>query len=294
MDEAALLAALESGALSGAALDVFETEPPAGNPLAGHPRVVATPHLGASTAEAQEVVAVEIAAQVRDYFRHGEVRNAVNAPSLSAELQERVRPWLDLAERLGGLAAQILQAPPDRAGVVFRGEARDLPRSPVAAAALVGLLNAVRGGTEVNYVNAGLAAGDQGIRVEEKAVAEAGDHPGLVEIAVGGDGRTVTVAGTVTAAGNLRLVRWDGLGLDAPPSGDILVLRNPDVPGVVGTIGTLLGDAGVNIASIAWGRDGASAEALTFINLDGPVGDPLLAAIQGHPKVLWAARVRLP
>ena len=126
-----------------------------------------------------------------------------------------------------------------------------------------------------------------------KAIEESGDHAGLIEVLVEGEDRSCSVAGWVTAAGNPRLARWEGLGVDAPPHGDILVLRNPDVPGVVGTIGTVLGEAGVNIANIAWGRDQDSGEALTVINLDAPVTGELLKTIREHPHVLWAMSVSL-
>ncbi len=294
VDEDALLAALESGRLGGAALDVFETEPPPPGPLLAHPRVVATPHLGASTQEAQRNVALEIVEQVRDYFLRGEVRNAVNLPALSAERYAQVRPYLELAERLGSLAAQIAGPRPERAEITFRGECTDLPRVPVTAAALVGILGRAPGGASVNFVNARFLAGETGLEVEEKAMEKAGDHAGLIELRLSGAGGAASVAGTVTAAGNLRLARWEGLGLDAPPRGHILVLRNPDVPGVVGSIGTLLGEAGVNIAHIAWGRDPEAGEAFTLINLDGPMDDALFDRIRRHPKVKWAARVALP
>jgi D-3-phosphoglycerate dehydrogenase len=235
---------------------------------------------------------VEIAHQVRDYLLHGEIRNAVNMPSLSADVYARVKPYLDLAERLGSLAGQIAGSP-RRLEVVFRGECMDLPRSPVVAAALVGLLRGAAGGGAVNYVNARLLASEMGIEVEEKAREEAGDHSGLVEVAVEG-ARACAVAGIVTASGKPRLARWEGLWLDAPPDGHILVLKNPDVPGVVGAIGTLLGDAGLNIAHIAWGRDAASGEAFTLINLDTAIPPEVLERIGRHEKVLWATHVRLP
>jgi D-3-phosphoglycerate dehydrogenase len=146
----------------------------------------------------------------------------------------------------------------------------------------------------VNYVNARLASSEAGIEIKDTSVKDSGDQSGLIEINVQSTEGTCSVAGWVTAGGKPRLARWEGLGLDAPPAGDILVLRNPDVPGVVGAIGTLLGEAKVNIAHIAWGRDATKREAFTLINLDNAVGADLLATICRHPKVLWAKAIRLP
>ena len=294
IDEAALKTALDDNKLAGAALDVFEKEPPENSPLLKHPKLVATPHLGASTEEAQRDVAGEVAEQIRDYLLKGEVRNAVNMPSLSAEAYAQVKPCLDLAERLGSLAGQIVGGSFKRLEIVFRGEAETLPRTPVVSAALVGLLASAKGGSMVNYVNARLAASEAGLEIKDTAVKDSGDQSGLVEIIVQSSEATCSVAGWITAGGKPRLARWEGLGLDAPPAGDILVLRNPDVPGVVGAIGTLLGEAKVNIAHIAWGRDATKKEAFTLINLDNAVTPDLLATICKHPKVLWAKAIRLP
>ncbi len=293
VDEKALVKVLDEGHLAGAALDVFAEEPP-GPEIATHDRILCTPHLGASTEEAQRSVAEQIAEQVHAYLLEGEVRNAVNMPSLSAEVYERVKPYLDLVERLGSMAAQIAGSPFKKVNVIFRGDTTSLPRSPVVSAALVGLLGSVEGGSVVNYVNARPTATELEIEVEEKATDESGDHAGMIEVLVQGEDRSCSVAGWVTATGNPRLARWEGLGVDAPPHGDILVLRNPDVPGVVGAIGVVLGEAGVNIAHIAWGRDQDSGEALTVINLDAPVTEELLETIRKHPHVLWAKSVSLP
>ena len=294
IDEEALKSALDTNKLGGAALDVFEQEPPTKSPLLNHPKVVATPHLGASTEEAQRDVAGEVAEQIRDYLLHGEVRNAVNMPSLSAEAYAQVKPYLDLAERLGSLAGQITGGSFQRLEIVFRGEAESLPRTPIVSAALVGLLASAKGGSMVNYVNARLAASEAGLQIKDTAVKDSGDQSGLVEINVQSSEASCSVAGWITAAAKPRLAKWEGLGLDAPPAGDILVLRNPDVPGVVGAIGTLLGEAKVNIAHIAWGRDATKKEAFTLINLDHAVPPELLATICKHPKVLWAKAIRLP
>jgi len=294
VDEDALLAALDAGRPGGAVLDVFEEEPPKNLRLLGHPRVVCTPHLGASTEEAQRSVAAEIADQVLAYLLRGEVRNAVNMPALSAEVYAQVRPYLDLGERLGSLAGQVAGDPATRVLVTFRGACRDLPRVPLVSSVLVGLLGSRGGGSVVNYVNALPVASEIGMAVEEAAVEDAGDHAGLLEVTVLGSERSSTVAGVVTSGGRPRLARWEGLGLDAPATGDLLVLRNPDVPGVVGMIGTLLGNAGLNIAHIAWGRDEASREAFTLIHLDSAVPPGVLEEIRGNERIFWAAAVKLP
>jgi len=249
--------------------------------------------LGASTEEAQKSVAAELAHQVIDFLVGGEVRNAVNMPSLSAEAYTQARPYLQLAERLGSLAGQIAGGDYRRVEVCFRGDCRDLPRDAVVVAALLGLLRCVDGGSAANFVNARLLASELGIEVAESAVADSGDHLGLVEVIVAG-AVPCTLAGALSPAGVPRLVRWEGLTVDAPPLGDILALRNPDVPGVVGAIGTILGEAGVNIAHISWGRNPATGEALTLINLDGGLPEEVLERIRAHPHILWASPARLP
>jgi D-3-phosphoglycerate dehydrogenase len=294
VDETALLEAVDAGRLGGAALDVFEEEPPADRRLLTHPRIVCTPHLGASTEEAQRDVATLVAEQVRDYLLRGEVRNAVNMPSLTAEVYAQIRPYLELGERLGAFAAQLAGPDLQRVEIRFRGTCRDLPRAPVSSSVLVGLLGVRASGDVVNYVNARSFAEELGLAVDEQAVAAAGEHAGLLEVRAEGPEGACTIAGIVTALGTLRLARWEGLGLDAPAEGELLALRNPDVPGVVGVIGTLLGDAGVNIAHIAWGRDAEKHEAFTLIHIDGAVSDTVFAGILEHDQVLWATRVRLP
>lgn len=292
VDEAALHQALESGHLAGAALDVFEQEPPGDSPLPGRRDVVATPHLGASTREAQQNVSIELARQVRDYFLTGAVRNAVNIPSLSAEAYEQVAPWLDLVERLGRLAASLARGPIRKIRVDYRGEMAGLPLPPVTLAAVKGCLTPAAQ-ESVNFVNARLMAAEKGIDVEETMNSRAEDFTSLVDLTVIAAETSCRVTGTVLSGGP-RIVAMDGYQLDAPPAGPLLVLENSDVPGVVGFIGTLLGNAGVNIARINWGRDGARGTALTVIHVDATPNEALMATMRADPRVQRAESVGLP
>jgi D-3-phosphoglycerate dehydrogenase len=292
LDEAALFRALESGRLAGAALDVFETEPPAGSPLLGRPEVVLTPHLGASTLEAQENVAVELAIQVRDYFLTGAIRNAVNMPALSAEAFAQAAPYLDLAERLGFLAGTLRGGKIEKLGFEYLGEAALLPLTAITLAGLKGCLS-TRGGS-VNYVNARVVAAEQGIAVEESFDPAVGDFSNLMRVTVRTKEGALTVGGTVLRRNHPRLVTLDDYELDATPAGNLIVLQNDDVPGVVGAIGTLLGEAGINIARINWGRENAAGTALTVISVDEPPAPAVLESMAADPRVRWVKVVRLP
>lgn len=269
VDERALVEAIRAGKVAGAALDVFETEPlPEDSPLRGLPQIILTPHLGAATAEAQEQVGVEIAQSVADALLHGLIRNAVNMPSMDAKTLELVRPYLDLAEKLGRLLSQISPRRVERFRALFSGALADLDTSPVTRAALKGFLETVAG-REVNTVNAPAVAANLGMKVEELKASATVDFAELIELRVHADGGQCSVAGTFYGSRrNPRIVRINDTHVEAVPSGVLFIMENRDRPGVVGYIGTRMGKHKVNIASMSLGRDRRGGRALTVLNLD--------------------------
>jgi (S)-sulfolactate dehydrogenase len=280
IDERALADALASGHLGGAALDVFEKEPPApDHPLFAIDNFVCTPHLGASTEEAQAAVAVAIAEQLAAYLTRGEVKNAVNLPSMAAEVREQVAPWLALAEKLGSLAAQIAPAATHEVRLEFAGELSTAPHRVLAAQTLKGLLRHVLD-QPVNEVSAPAIAKERGIVLHEDLTHEAQDYVSLLTVTLSGVGGTASVAGTVFGKHELRVVSVNGFRLEAVPEGDVIMCENDDAPGVVGHIGTTLGEANVNIARIFLSRDAARGRAFAFYNVDAPPPPELLEKLR--------------
>jgi D-3-phosphoglycerate dehydrogenase/(S)-sulfolactate dehydrogenase len=268
IDERALADALASGHLGGAALDVFEKEPPpADHPLLKLDHFVCTPHLGASTEEAQAAVAVAIAEQLAAYLTRGEVKNAVNLPSIPREVLDRIAPYLKLAERLGSLAAQI--APPSihEVRLELAGELSTAPHKALAAQVLKGMLRHVLD-APVNEVSAPAIARERGLVLREELSPEAHDYVSLLTVTFSGGGEAASVAGTVFGKQELRVVRVNRFRLEAEPEGNIIMCENDDAPGVVGHVGTLLGEAGVNIARIHLSRDAARAHAFALYSVD--------------------------
>ncbi|HKV23649.1 MAG TPA: phosphoglycerate dehydrogenase [Candidatus Acidoferrum sp.] len=293
IDEGALADALKSGKLAGAALDVFVKEPPKDSPLLSMANIVATPHVAGSTTEAQEEVGTQVAVQIKDYLAEGLIRNAVNLPALSADQYRRVRPYLALAERLGSLVSQAVAARPARIRIRYAGEVAEVGTHLLRSAVLAGMLNAVLD-EKVNVVNAPAVAAARGLSVEEETRRRERGFPHTLEIAAlpekDGSTQGFTAEGTVLHDGSPRVLQIDGIPLEAQLDGTILYLRNRDEPGVIGQVGSTLGNMGVNIATFALGRREAhkGAEAVSLVRLDGQVSDRILNAVRGVPAITVA------
>src|SRR6266852_4162640 len=297
INEADLAAAIKSGHVAGAALDVFAEEPPKNCPLIGLPNVIATPHVAGSTAEAQEELGMQVAVQVRDYLLEGVIRNAVNLPALSADQYRRVRPYLGLAERLGSLVSQASATRPARIRIRYAGEVAEVGTHLLRSAVLAGALNAVLD-QKVNVVNAPAVAAARGLTVEEETRRREHGFPHTLEVSAltGKPGEaSFSAEGTVLHDGSPRVIQIDGIPLEAQLAGTLLYLRNNDEPGVIGHVGTTLAKHGVNIATFALGRREASvgAEAVSLVRLDGSVNESILAPIRALPAITQAKLIQL-
>lgn len=293
INEDDLLKALQDGTIAGAALDVFAEEPlPADHPFRSLPNVVLTPHLGAQTAEAQHSVAVEISEGVRRALIDHDMTSAVNAPAIGGDEMRRLRPLLDLAERLGRLAALLTNEPITRIAVRYGGPNETAMR-PLTCAAIAGVLRDVVGSSAVNLVNAIHVAESRGIRVERTRVGTHGSDEEFIEVRLGKGDAEVRTAGALVAGRHPRIVRIDRFRVVVHPSGTLLIIRNRDVPGVIGRVGTMLGSAGINIAEYHQARLQAGGEALAAVSVDGRIPDDVMEALRDLPDVIDARQVEL-
>lgn len=292
--EADLVAAIQSGQVAGAALDVYEAEPPPSSfPLRDLPQVIMTPHLGASTTEAQDNVGIEVAEAITDFLTHGVVRNAVNVPNLDGKTYELVKPYLNLGEKLGRLMAQIAPKRNERLVVTYGGKATELPTDPITRSVLKGFLELV-GGNEVNYVNAVVLAQSLGLLVEEVKSNEETDFSEWLHVAVYSDGHKLSAGGTFfSARHHPRIVRLNSRPVEIVPKGVLFLMSNKDRPGIVGYLGSLMAKHNVNIASMSLTRDAVGGQALTVLNLDSVPDQALLAEIQKDPDISNVRVVKL-
>lgn len=293
VDEEALLAALEDGRVAAAALDVHAREPPLDWRLIRHPRVVATPHIGAATSEAQERVGTDIAIQVRDYLKGGLIQHAVNFFSLSSDLYDRVRPAMELAERLGLFLSQVCRGSLERVEVGLYGELRELDVKPILSAALAGVLRPVLASGSVTLVNALALARERGIDVLESISTAPVAFSNLMVVRLKTAEADLSLAGTLFGRDHLRLVEIDDVEIDAIPRGHLLLVKNDDTPGVVGHIGTLLGERSVNIARMTVGRKTGSGRAIMLIEIDNEVSADTVAQVRAIPGVREARAIKL-
>ncbi len=292
IDEKALADAIEAGHVAGAALDVFQTEPPSDLRLQTLPQVVATPHIAASTREGQELVGVETAAALRDFLRDGIIRNAVNFPSVSTEEFSRLRPFVELGERLGSFLAQMNDSRAQTLGVRYYGELAEGRNDIVVNAVLVGLFKPVLS-SGVTLVNARSVAAERGMEIIESRSSRSRNYTNLLSLKLHTNQGERWVEGAVFERTSPRLVLIDGIAVEAPLGGTMIVIRNDDQPGVIGEIGTILGRHGVNIANFALGRDGTSAIGVVIVDETSPIPEAVIADLRTAEAIREARIVRV-
>ena len=283
IDENALLALLEAGHIAGAAIDISEKDQPGMNPLLLHPKVICTPHLGASTREAQENVALQIAEQMSDYLTRDAISNAVNFPAITAEEAPKLRPFIALADRLGSFAGQLIDSNVKKVSITYEGEVADLKIKALSASMIAALLRPLL--AEVNVVSAPAVAKERGIVIEEATRAAETDFESLVTLCVEAGGRTRCVSGTVFNDGRPRIISINETKIDAAVGPSMIYVTNEDKPGFIGQFASLLGNAGINIATFALGRDCEGGSSIALVEVDGVVPDRVLADVEKMPGV---------
>lgn len=293
VDETALYNALKSGKVGAAALDVFEKEPPGESPLLELDNFICTPHLGASTEDAQENVAIAVAQQIADYLLHGTIRNAVNFPSVSADVLPVLQPYLNLAERLGGFISQNFDGSMEEIIIEYKGTVADLNLEPMTIAVLKGILTPILEET-VNYINAPMIAKERGIEVKEITSADARDYHSMLTVTIRGGKKESTVSGILHGKKDPRIISVNEFAVEMIPEGEMLVMFNNDMPGVIGNIGTLLGKNKINIARMHFGRAERGGKAISAVTVDAPVSKEVLSEIKKLPNLLSVKQIHLP
>jgi D-3-phosphoglycerate dehydrogenase len=288
--ESDLKAALDSGQVAGAALDVFTVEPAKSNILFGHDNIIATPHLGASTTEAQETVALQVAEQMADFLLTGAVANAVNMPSVSAEELPRLKPYMALARQIGSFAGQVTETAIEAVTIEYEGHAAELNTRPLTALVLEGLLAPLL--ETVNMVSAPIIARERGIDVREVKLARPSAYQTLLRLTVTTEAQTRTVSGTLFNADRPRIVEIKGIPMDAQLGPHMLFVTNRDRPGLIGRLGTVLGEANINIATFNLGRTQAGGDAIALIEVDEAPSDEVLERVRGLPNVMRVKALR--
>lgn len=292
ISEKDLYDALVEGKVGGAALDVFEKEPPENNPLLTLDTVIATPHLGASTKEAQENVAVAVAEQVVDYLIRGTIRNAVNFPSIPADQIARLQPYITLAEKLGGFSSQIFEWGVTEITIEYRGDTSTVNTAPITIAAIKGFLNPILLET-VNFVNAPVIAKERGIEVKEIKSTDEGDYQSMIALRLKAKDRVTSVAGTLFSKKDPRIVFIDDFKVEIVPEGELLFMYNNDKPGVIGNIGTLLGKNNINIARMHFGRETPGGTAISVVSIDAHASPQIIDKIKKLPNIISVKQISL-
>ena len=290
VDEKALREALDAGKVAGAAFDVFVEEPAVANPLFGHPNVICTPHLGASTTEAQENVALQVAEQMADYLLTGAISNAVNFPSITAEEAPKLKPYISLAEKLGSFAGQLTDSGITKVQICYDGAVAHMNTKALTSAALSGLLKPMLG--QVNVVSAPIIAKERGMVIEEMTREGAGDYESLITITVTTEKQSRHVSGTIFADGRPRIVNIKGIRMDAEFAPSMIYITNLDKPGFIGRFSSTLGEAGINIATFHVGREAPGGSAVALIEIDGELPPDVLKKVQALPQVQSAKTLR--
>ncbi|MEM9999446.1 MAG: phosphoglycerate dehydrogenase [Pseudomonadota bacterium] len=290
--EEALAEGLKSGKVAGAGIDVFETEPATENPLFDLPNVVCTPHLGASTTEAQENVALQVAEQMSDYLLKGAVSNAINMPSITAEEAPVLKPFVKLADVLGAFAGQVTESPIKEVEILYDGVPATLNTKALTSAALAGLIRPLV--ADVNMVSAPIMVRERGVKVSEVTRDKSGVYDGYIKLTVTTERQERSLAGTVFSDGKPRFIQIKGINMDAEIGAHMVYVTNRDEPGVIGHMGATMAKHNVNIANFQLGRTGPGGDAIALLYVDGPVDQQALDELTNHPSMLQAKSLVFP